>query len=621
MAAENERLVVDVEARITQLEKGMVKASRVANDNWGKIEGRTKRAGAQMQRDTAQASAGVISNLRGIGAAFAGGFVGGAAFSALQQLPRVVRDVTSELANLKAEAARAGIDVEDFQAIGIAASESKVSLDALTDGLKEMNLRADEFVLTGAGSGAEAFQRIGYRADELKTKLRDPSALFLEIIGRLQQLDRAAQIRISDEIFGGTGGEQFVQMLQRGEVGIRSSMQAARDAGQVLDREMINKAAEIDRKFQDISRTIGTTMKGAIVDSITALSWFSSEVSKALQVAGDPFAAIEEGANRSTDAQIKRAAALKRLRDGLADGSKADGAFSRADLGKPTPLTFTPILPKTKEDGARAAKLKAIQREKEAVSELIDELSEELRLVDASEVQQRVAAELRNAGAAATDQQRQKITALINSIEAEKAQLADLEAAMEGMKGAAKDVLGGMVSDLRAGKTGAEMLLNAFNSIADRLIDIAISNLVENAFGTASKPGGLGGIVGGVGKLLGFSEGGYTGNVGTGKVAGVVHGREYVINADATARFRPMLEAINAGKAPSISLPAMQPVNSAPTQMISISAPVTVNATGGTAQQNGDLAKQVSREMENAMRAVVGRELRAQMRPGGILSR
>lgn len=47
--------------------------------------------------------------------------------------------------------------------------------------------------------------------------------------------------------------------------------------------------------------------------------------------------------------------------------------------------------------------------------------------------------------------------------------------------------------------------------------------------------------------LAGFETGGFTGNVGKKQVAGVVHGQEFVVNAEATRRNRPMLEAINSG--------------------------------------------------------------------------
>lgn len=45
----------------------------------------------------------------------------------------------------------------------------------------------------------------------------------------------------------------------------------------------------------------------------------------------------------------------------------------------------------------------------------------------------------------------------------------------------------------------------------------------------------------------GFQSGGYTGNGGVGEVAGVVHGREFVVNAGGTSQYRPLLEHINNG--------------------------------------------------------------------------
>lgn len=63
-----------------------------------------------------------------------------------------------------------------------------------------------------------------------------------------------------------------------------------------------------------------------------------------------------------------------------------------------------------------------------------------------------------------------------------------------------------------------------------------------------------------VAKIAGFREGGYTGDRGLGEISGVVHGREFVVNAEATANNRPLLEAINAGRtftAPSFAAPVL----------------------------------------------------------------
>lgn len=50
------------------------------------------------------------------------------------------------------------------------------------------------------------------------------------------------------------------------------------------------------------------------------------------------------------------------------------------------------------------------------------------------------------------------------------------------------------------------------------------------------------------GAIAGFESGGFTGNVGTKQIAGVVHGQEFVMNAAATRRNRGALEAMNNGQ-------------------------------------------------------------------------
>lgn len=67
-----------------------------------------------------------------------------------------------------------------------------------------------------------------------------------------------------------------------------------------------------------------------------------------------------------------------------------------------------------------------------------------------------------------------------------------------------------------------------------------------------------------VAKIAGFEQGGYTGDTGTREIAGVVHGKEYVVNATATARNRAALEAMNAGatlssNAPNVSVTVITP--------------------------------------------------------------
>lgn len=110
--------------------------------------------------------------------------------------------------------------------------------------------------------------------------------------------------------------------------------------------------------------------------------------------------------------------------------------------------------------------------------------------------------------------------------------------------------------------------------------------------------------------IAGFSSGGYTGNMGRGDVAGVVHGQEYVLNAAATKRVGvDTLNAINSGG-------SLERTVSSSGQPVTIQVYVTdsgVNTNGANTQDQ----KQLGQMIGNAVRAVI----RQEQRQGGLLSK
>ena len=273
---DDERLVVMLEARISEFEKRMKKAERTGSTSFRKLRGDSRTATRQMEQDMGQASsrinqalASTSTQIGSFGKAFATGLVGGVVAGAFASFSSNVTDTVKRIAELGDEARRSGLSAQAFQEWRFVAEQNRIGVDALTDGFKELSLRADEFITTGSGSGAEAFQRLGYNAEDLRKKLEDPSALMLEIIGRLGDMDKAAQIRIADEVFGGSGGERFVELLGQGEAGLRATIDRAHEVGAVMDDQMIAKAAELDRRFQELTTrvsTFGKTLAVAIAD-------------------------------------------------------------------------------------------------------------------------------------------------------------------------------------------------------------------------------------------------------------------------------------------------------------------------------------------------------------------
>ncbi|PIO96844.1 hypothetical protein, partial [Pleomorphomonas carboxyditropha] len=174
------------------------------------------------------------------------------------------------LAEVGDKAKMSGLSNRAFQELAYVAKVNRIEVDALADAMRELSIRSDEWIRTGGGSGAESFQRLGFTASELAEKLKDPSALLVEIVGRVQQLDRSARIRVFDEIFG-QGGEKAVQLISQGADGLRRTVVEAHAVGAVLSDEVLAKADEIDRKFTAITTTIGMGMKGAIVEVVSAV--------------------------------------------------------------------------------------------------------------------------------------------------------------------------------------------------------------------------------------------------------------------------------------------------------------------------------------------------------------
>ena len=72
----------------------------------------------------------------------------------------------------------------------------------------------------------------------------------------------------------------------------------------------------------------------------------------------------------------------------------------------------------------------------------------------------------------------------------------------------------------------------------------------------------------------------------------------------------------------AVSAARSSAATAAPAPSISITGgPITVNASGGTPEQNDDLARKIAYEHEQSMRNLIRDEIVRQMRPGGLVRR
>jgi hypothetical protein len=471
---------------ITRELKKLQKENKVVFD---KIETNTDRAAKSFDSFGAR-----ISKVTGFAKSFGKAFAVSAAAAGVAALSTAAQRAVSDIAQLNAEAERAGVSFEAFQELKFAADQSRVGLDALTDGLKELQLRADEFAVTGKGSGAEAFQRLGFTAEELSRKLKEPDKLFEDIIGRIQQLDKAAQIRIADEIFGGTGGEQFVQFLDRGVDGIRAARQEARDLGLVLDQDIAAKAEEIDQKFQKITQTIGTNLQRAVVNVAAGFGSIGD--------AADAVAARVTGVFDSINRAIygNRQVAEETLRfynnsNNFPDQSKfgdlLGGGQTRQGLtpsNDNSSLTFTPIEPTTSRAGGGGSS-KSGGGGPSPAQRIIQDLQFEAEQIKRTALEQDVYNKLKAAGVDRTSELGQRIESLVTTLDTEKEKIDQVKAAQDQLNQTAQqfgDLAGDALASLVTGAEDAEKV------IARLAIQLAKAAIQSQFLSKLQGPGGGG---------------------------------------------------------------------------------------------------------------------------------
>lgn len=542
--ADNALMLATIDVNLTRLEKSLAKANALVSNN-AKGMGRNlgaanKRLQADLDKTStiyARATKRIKAEASSFNAtlvgAFAGGFAGGALATALANLPQMVGAVTSSLADLRAEAEKSGLGLKQFQELAHAAKLTRIPVDALVDGMKELAIRADEYIATGKGSAAEAFARLGLSASDLKTRLADPVMLLDEIIRRTKDLDKAAQIRIFDEIFGGTGGERMVSLLSQSARSLKDMRQEAHEVGAVLDDDVFKKAVEIDQAFTRLTTTVGTALKGAIVDAATALKGFldllQSDDKRPTSAILAQIAALEQaiedaqtsvlGPVSSTYVENLRAqiAELQRelLRRGIANPAPVEGStdWLRAPT-TPLPSTSTGSGVRTPVPESRSS---ALRERAERLQDVVDALDEERLALGRSAVENEALQRIREAGVAADSAEAQAIREKVAALHAERAAREAATDAAERAKDAAEraaeealrsgqavqQVIGDSALDLFKGATqGADGFASALKNVADRLADLVLQAVLlgqgplASVFGMGGQNGGVGGLVG-----------------------------------------------------------------------------------------------------------------------------
>lgn len=224
---------------------------------------------------------------------------------------------------------------------------------------------------------------------------------------------------------------------------------------------------------------------------------------------------------------------------------------------------------------------------------------------------------------------RQKYAQQINPVVKQMREWADINGQIEKSETGWMDSLAGGIAGVI---TGAGNLRSVINGILNDITKIAVKGLLSSMFGgqKATGKGGKGGIESSAKSMLTKSaavhhSGGMVGDRGAFRSVSALaflgapkmHGGGIVGGG-----LLPSEVPIIAKEGEAVLTPEQMRAAGSFQQnrLVQIQAPITVNGSAGSPEQNEDLAKRMSKELDGTMRAIIADEMRKQSRPGSFLN-
>lgn len=267
---------------------------------------------------------------------------------------------------------------------------------------------------------------------------------------------------------------------------IKQSIYDAADAALVAENATMNWD-------HAVSILLGTTQDTlAALDAVAAAeppaNWLEGAIGQAERLASALWAGIGAVGAAADDKSVipdkPKVTVPRAPRRAAGGGGRARSGGGRAGGGR--------------DSGADKAAREA-ERQRKAVTDLIDSLELELEVMRASDPVMEEMLRARETLSHATAAERAAVEELIRSREREKTASEEAAALARETEQLGRDAIGGILSQMRDGASAGEVLVGVLGRVASKLSDIAADNLSSILFGKGSAGGGwLGGVLDGV---------------------------------------------------------------------------------------------------------------------------
>lgn len=572
MANPGEGLQIAVGANIRDLERQMKAAASASGWAADDIEARFKKLNPTIN------TSGLANAAKGFVAAFT-----------MDKVIRGLADANSELVRIGESAKRVGLDTGTFQQLQFAGRTNGLTNKEFGTGIEGLAERLNE-----ARQQENALSKL---FEENNLKLKDRKGAVMDVntaLGQVANLTKNAATEFDKIKIAEAAGltKDWIPLLEQGADAIARQAAEASRTGAVIDSEIIAKARTFEQDWTAAVERWSTLIKsnagqliglidtlvskaGALAGTIgSAVSNYAARTSAVADIEQNGVNgasrdslewAVRKGREVGTGEDILAPAQkrLEQLRELDRETARAAGfpqtkeALQVTVNGKPT-NTASLFDKGKKSGGSDEDRVTSVERYVDALNKAQAVAEAERQTVGLSVIERAKAVALANGQAAAqrdvtaglretatlTQDEKDKILGIAEATAKWKEETKQVKESLDFAKDLTTDVAKSFVDDLMNGTKAADALNNALKKIVATLANKAIEGLIGNLFS-----GGTGGnLFGGIGKLFGFADGGYTGPGGRHEPKGVVHGGEYVFSKKAVQRLGLRnLEAMHRG--------------------------------------------------------------------------
>jgi ribosomal protein L7/L12 len=259
-----ERITILLQARDRDFARAMDRNNKLV----ARLSRDSTRNMQTMQRQMEGSFARMGASATAFGTSFLRGLAVGAVTGAIAGITAAVRGAVTTLSALGKAARDAGIDVEQLQGLqrGLARA-ARVSAEEVTQALVAFNTRIGQ-AMEGDGQFAAIAERYGIALRGPNGELRTQSELLREVAQRIRAAgSEAERAAIANAAFGQVG-RRMAQAMTGGAEALDEMVTQARAAGDIIDRNLINRAEILDDKFDALTRRVVTFFQTLTVGAL-----------------------------------------------------------------------------------------------------------------------------------------------------------------------------------------------------------------------------------------------------------------------------------------------------------------------------------------------------------------